>query len=74
MAEVLDALTCMAVACVLFPLGVWGRLNAEDLVAPSVLGYDREHRVAVLRRGALACQVVAGVFLLCGFALLALRP
>jgi hypothetical protein len=74
MAELLDGLTCLAVACILFPLGVWGRLNAEDLVAPAVLGYDREHRVAVLRRGALACQVVAVIFLLAGFGLLALRP
>ena len=74
MSEVLDALTCFAVACVLFPLGVWGRLNAEDLVAPGVLGYDREHRVTVLRRGARACQVVAVIFLLAGFGLLAIRP
>lgn len=73
MRELLDGLTCLAVACVLFPLGVWGRGNADDLVTPGVRGYDREHRVTVLRRGALACQVVAVIFLLAGFGLLALR-
>lgn len=71
MTEVLDGLTCLAVACVLFPLGVWGRGRAETLVLPSVLGEDREHRVTVLRRGALTCQVLAVVFAIAGFLLLA---
>ena len=71
MTEVLDALTCLAVACVCFPLGIWGRSRADSLVLPSVLGEDREHRVTVLRRGALTCQVVAVVFAVAGFLLLA---
>ena len=70
MTDVLDALTCFAVACVCFPLGVWGRSRADTLVLPSVLGEDREHRVAVLRRGALTCQVLAVVFAVAGFLLL----
>jgi hypothetical protein len=71
MTEVLDALTCFAVACVCFPLGVWGRSRAATLVLPSVLGEDREHRIAVLRRGALTCQVLGVVFAVAGFLLLA---
>lgn len=70
MTEMLDALTCFLVACVCFPLGVWGRANADNLVLPSVLGDDREHRITVLRRGATTCQVVAVVFAIAGFALL----
>jgi hypothetical protein len=58
----LDALTCLVVACFLFPLGVWGRAQAEDLVVDALPSEEREHRVAVLRRGALTCQVVAVVF------------
>ncbi len=68
--EMLDGLTCLAVACVCFPLGVWGRNRSDTLVLPSVLGEDREHRVAVLRRGALTCQVLAVVFAVAGFLLL----
>lgn len=74
MSQLLDGLTCLAVACVLLPLGVWGRGNAENLVAPAVLGEDRELRITVLRRGALTCQVLAVVFLLVGFALIVWRP
>jgi len=72
MTSLLDALTCFAVACVLFPLGAWGRANAETLVVPAVLGEDREARINVLRRGAVTCQVLAGVFFLVGFVLLLL--
>jgi hypothetical protein len=71
MTDILDAVTCLVVACVLFPLGVWGRSSADNLVLPSVLGDDREHRVTVLRRGALTCQVLAVVFAVAGFLLLA---
>lgn len=70
MTELLDALTCFAVGCVLFPLGAWGRGSAETLVAPAILGEDREARVAVLLRGARTCQVVALVFFVVGFLLL----
>lgn len=59
MSASLDVITCLAFAGVLFPLGTWGRRHAEDLVAPAILGDDREHRIAVLRRGGLTCQVVA---------------
>jgi hypothetical protein len=67
----LDALTCLAVACVLFPLGVWGRSQAESLVVDTVVGEERERRIVVLRRGALTCQVLAVVFTLVAFFLLA---
>ncbi len=61
MIGVLDAFTCLAVACLLFPLGVWGRAQAHDLVVDALPSEEREHRIAVLRRGALTCQVVAVV-------------
>jgi|GEM_PF-3317134 len=73
MTSMLDALTCLAFACVLFPLGVWGRAQAESLVVEAVEGEEREHRIAVLRRGASACQVVAVVLAAAGFWLLAVR-
>lgn len=62
MIGLLDAFTCLVVACVLFPLGVWGRARAHDLFVDALPSEEREHRVAVLRRGALTCQVVAVVF------------
>ena len=70
MTGMLDALTCLAVACVLFPLGVWGRYQAENLVADAVEGEERELRIAVLRRGALTCQVLAVLFTAVAFWLL----
>jgi hypothetical protein len=73
MTAMLDALTCLAVACLLFPLGVWGRARADELVVDAVQGEERELRVAVLRRGAVTCQVLAVVFMLCAFGLLAIR-
>jgi len=70
---VLDALTCLVVGCVLFPLGAWGRGHANSLVVDTVQGTEREHRVSVLRRGALTCQVVAALFAAVAFVLLATR-
>lgn len=70
MSGMLDVLTCLAVACVLFPLGVWGRYQAENLVVDAVEGEEREQRIAVLRRGALTCQVLAVVFAAVAFWLL----
>jgi hypothetical protein len=69
----LDALTCLVVGCVLFPLGVWGRAHADTLVVEAVQGEERELRIAVLRRGALTCQVLSVVFTLVAFGLLAIR-
>lgn len=73
MSGILDALTCLAVGCLLFPLGAWGRAHANSLVVDTVQGIEREHRVSVLRRGALTCQVVAALFAMVAFALLATR-
>jgi hypothetical protein len=73
MSGTLDALTCLAVACVLFPLGVWGRAQAGSLVVDTIQGEERERRIVVLRRGALTCQVLAVVFTLVAFGLLATR-
>lgn len=57
----------IAFACALFPLGAWGRAHADSLVVDTIQGDDRDRRVAVLRRGALTCQLVALVFLAFGF-------
>ncbi|GAA4815365.1 hypothetical protein ACFQ0K_07065 [Nocardioides caeni] len=73
MSGILDALTCLAVACLLFPLGTWGRAHASTLVVDAIQGEEREHRISVLRRGALTCQVVAGVLAVVAFLLLATR-
>lgn len=70
MTGTLDALTCLAFACVLFPLGVWGRSQAESLVVDAMEGEEREHRISVLRRGAAACQVVAVILAAAAFWLL----
>jgi hypothetical protein len=72
MSAMLDALTCLVVGCVLFPLGVWGRGQAENLVVDAVEGEERELRIAVLRRGAVTCQVLAVVFVAVAFWLLAI--
>lgn len=73
MSEMLDALTCLFMACVLFPLGVWGTAHADSLVVDAIQGEEREHRIVVLRRGARTCQVVAVVFAALAFLLIAIR-
>lgn len=73
MSSILDALTCLAIGCFLFPLGAWGRSHVSTLVVDAIQGEERAHRIAVLKRGALTCQVVAGVFVAVAFVLLATR-
>lgn len=73
MSGMLDVVTCLVVACVLFPLGVWGRAQADTLVVDTLQGEEREARINVLRRGALTCQVLSVVFALAAFGLLATR-
>jgi hypothetical protein len=51
----------MPLAVLLAVMGKWGRANAPLLVPSGYAAKDREHRVAVLRRGALSCHVVAGM-------------
>lgn len=52
MTDMLDVLTCLAVACVLFPLDLWGRYQAENRAVDPVEGEERGQRIAVLRGGA----------------------
>ncbi|MDN5745203.1 MAG: hypothetical protein L0H31_08775 [Nocardioidaceae bacterium] len=61
----------MAIA--LFPLGAWGKAHADTLVIDAIQGEEREHRIAVLRRGALTCQVMSLIFLAAGFTALVSR-
>ncbi|KRA37600.1 MULTISPECIES: hypothetical protein [unclassified Nocardioides] len=73
MSSILDALTCLAIGCFLFPLGAWGRSHVNTLVVDAIQGEERAQRIAVLRRGATTCQVVAGVFVAVAFFLLSTR-
>lgn len=57
----------IAFACALFVLGSWGRAHSDSLVVDAIQGEERDRRIAVLRRGAMTCQVVALVFLAFGF-------
>ncbi|WP_110206786.1 hypothetical protein [Nocardioides daejeonensis] len=66
----LDVATCLLVACILLPLGAWGRAQADSLVVDAIQGQERDERIAVLRRGALTCQVLSVVFFLAAFVLL----
>lgn len=60
-AAVSAALLFGAVALVL--VGTWGRRRAADLVPPGLAAEDRERQIRVIRRGARACFVTAGLFL-----------
>ena len=57
----LDIITCLVFIAILVPLGWWGHKAAEDLVAEALPSEERLHRVGVLKRGAVACLVVAGL-------------
>jgi len=57
----------------LFPLGAWGKAHADTLVVDAIQGEEREHRIQVLRRGAMTCQVVSLIFLAAAFVALVYR-
>lgn len=67
----LDILTCFFFVCCLCPLGLWGWRAAEELVNDALPEGEREHRIAVLRRGAVACEVAAVLLLAAAFVLIA---
>lgn len=50
-------------AVALFWIGHWGVTNADVLAPDHMDPLDRDHRIAVMRRGAIACYWV-GAFLL----------
>lgn len=54
----------LALAGGLFLLGWWGRRRGAVLVAATLPEEVRIRRVTVLRRGALTCLLVAGLFVL----------
>lgn len=61
---VLNVVLQLSLAVGLFVLGTWGR-HHSDLLAPRSLPEEhRARRVRALRRGSLACQVIAVVFAL----------
>lgn len=49
----------LVLAGALWLIGRWGRGNAEALAGTDA---EREHRVAALRRGGLACYAAAAFF------------
>lgn len=65
-----EALFFLTFAALLAPLGRWGRRHVPDLVPGHYADEDREHRTKVLRRGALAAEVVAVMFFISGVLLL----
>ncbi|HWU32603.1 MAG TPA: hypothetical protein VN108_07005 [Marmoricola sp.] len=67
----LDVLTCFFFACILVPLGYWGWQAADDLISPALPSEERQHRIEVLRRGAIACEVVAVLLFGAAFLLIA---
>jgi hypothetical protein len=57
-------LVLLALGAVLLAAGVWGRRHAATLGHVPGLPADlQEHRIAVIRRGALTCAVVGAAFL-----------
>jgi len=55
----LDIVSCLFIAGMLGSLGHWGRAHVQNLIPSELPAEEREHREAVLRRGAVAAQVVA---------------
>lgn len=53
----------LVLAGALFALGQWGRRCAEFLVPRHFSASEREHRLRVLRRGGVTCQVIGAAFL-----------
>jgi hypothetical protein len=56
-----DVLVAALIACVLLPLGLWGRRNVAGLVPPSLSTYGQIKRARELRRGATTLIVVSAV-------------
>lgn len=63
MTGALDVVTCLLFAGVLWPLGVWGRSHANELIPGNLPEDERDHREAVLRRGSFTMQAVSLLFL-----------
>ncbi|KLL11253.1 MULTISPECIES: hypothetical protein [Protofrankia] len=59
---VISVIVQVGLGLIVFAVGWWGRHNAEVLVPVRPFDDNRERRVRVARRGAVACQVV-GVLL-----------
>lgn len=67
------AIFLLVFAVALFPLGAWGKAHADTLVVDAIQGEEREHRIQVLRRGAMTCQVMSLIFLAAAFVVLICR-
>ena len=61
---VIAVLLQWALGGVLFIVGWWGRGRASALVDPRLSAEARSQRIGVFRRGGLACQILAVVFVL----------
>lgn len=60
----MTSLAFAILAVALVPIGVWARHNATALVSPYLQADRRCNRERVLRRGGMACLVVAAGFLM----------
>jgi len=58
---VIDVLVLGATAGLLALLGRWGTRHPESLVTGAWSPADRDHRIAVVRRGARGCFAAAGL-------------
>ena len=55
--------TALIFAAILFAIGLWGRRNADKLVLATLSAAARRAKERSIRRGAVACQFGAVVFL-----------
>lgn len=60
---IVEVVAPLVLAAALQRLGSWGWRNAPELPPPTLSSADRAQRTKVLRRGSVACQVLAVMFL-----------
>jgi hypothetical protein len=60
------AVVALVFAAVLFAIGRWGRRNAAGLVPSALSEEGQRSQERALRRGSVACQLAAGLFLVFG--------
>lgn len=66
MTALAGAAVSVALGAMLAALGWWGLRNAAVVVPASLPESDRQRRERVLRRGSVACHVLAAVFVVTG--------
>lgn len=64
----LTVLMLLGLSTGLLLIGRWGRRNASNLAPATTSVERRRHHEQVLRRGAMACQLVGGMLVLMAIA------